>query len=89
MRGPYRDNNYAVTFDGGTPDRPHFIPLMSQDYEVAKTQALRYAREQGIDESAIRIFYRVQVTAYTEWAEVGDDTDYQQVITELYRDFRP
>lgn len=89
MRGPYPDNQFAVTFDGKGPDRPHYLPLLSTDYEVAKSEALEVAREQGLDPDKVRIFYRVQVTAYTEWAEVGDDTDYEKVIAGLYRHFQP
>jgi hypothetical protein len=89
MRGPYKDNQYAVTFDGHGPDRPHYLPLLSTDYDVAKSEAQEIARDEGRDPAKIRIFYRVQVTAYTEWAEVGDDTDYQQVIAAIYRDFQP
>lgn len=89
MRGPFRDNNFVITYDGLDADSTRPLPLFASSFADAKREGDDFARRNRIDPSAIRVFYRVQVTAFTEWVEVGEDTDYEEVVAALYRDFRP
>lgn len=88
MRGPYRDNIYVVTTHASPDDDP--MPLTAADDEGAREQVAWLIEHQGIDPATIRVFYRVQVTAFTEWVELGTDaTDYGDVIRTIYKDFQP
>lgn len=86
MRGPYRDNQYAVT-SGEAPDGTH-LPLMASDDEGAREQAAYLAKQLGVGIEEIKIFYSVQVTAFTDWVEIGHEPpDYTQIIDSVFREF--
>lgn len=86
MRGPFRDNQYAVT-SGEPPDGTH-IPLMASDDKGAREQATYLAAQLDVPLEDIRIYYCVQVTAFTRWVEIGHELpDYSQVIDAVFREF--
>lgn len=88
MRGPYRDNIYVVTSSESPDDDP--MPLTATDDEGARAQVAWLVEHHGLNPSDIHIFYRVQVTAFTDWVQIGHDvTDYDRVIRRLFEEFKP
>lgn len=82
-------SEYLVCFEGQTPDEAGAGYFASPDYEYAKSEGIKAAYDHGLDPDKIRIFYRIVVTLNTDWAEVGDDTNYEEVITRIYDEFKP
>lgn len=80
MKGPYFDHQYCITFDGNTPDNPTRTPLHATSYQEAVKEARRFAQINEIELSKFQIFYRVQAVVHSNWALVGQDTDYVETI---------
>ncbi|MDO5049372.1 MAG: hypothetical protein Q4D87_05765 [Actinomycetaceae bacterium] len=80
---------YIVTFEGQTPEEAKGHSLPSPDYDIAKSIGIEMAYDYGHDPDKNRIFYRTVIIASTDWVEVGDDSNYEEVIEQINREFRP
>lgn len=85
----FRDNNFVATFNGEPPSPENTMYIISQDYQYALQEAEDYALSHGLDPHTIRMFYRVQVTVYTRFIPVDEETDFKEAIDILYKEFRP
>ncbi|MDO5048523.1 MAG: hypothetical protein Q4D87_01405 [Actinomycetaceae bacterium] len=83
-----KHNEYIVTFEGQTPQEAGSRYFISPDYEYAKSEAIKAAYDLRLDPDQIRIFYRIAVTLNTKWVEVDEDTNYEEVIKQIYDEFK-
>ncbi|MDI9588776.1 MAG: hypothetical protein QM234_07465 [Acidobacteriota bacterium] len=84
-----RHNEYIVTFEGKTPDQAGSRYFIAHDYTTAKTDGTKLAYQLGLDPSKNRIFYRILITVATTAVEVGQDTNYEEVIQQINDEFKP
>ncbi|MBS5900423.1 MAG: hypothetical protein E6448_05105 [Actinomyces sp.] len=84
-----RHNEYIVTFDGQTPDEAGSRYFIAHDYTTAKAEGINIAQELNLNPSKIRIFYRITITVNTNTVEVGQDTNYEEVLEQIYNEFKP
>ncbi len=82
-------NEYIVTFEGKTPDQAGSRYFIAHDYATAKTDGIKLAYQYGFDPNKIRIFYRILITVATNSVEVGQDTNYEEVIQQINDEFKP
>lgn len=82
-------NEYIITFGNQTPDQAGPDYFTSSDYDYAKAEAYKLAYQLGLDPDEIRIFYRIAITVNTNWVEVGNDTNYEEAIQQIYDEFKP
>lgn len=83
MKGPYIDHQYCITWDGNNPDNPTKTPLWASSYEEAQFEAERFSKLNEIPIEQFQIFYRIQAIAHSDWAEVGQGTDYKEAINKI------
>ncbi|WP_195226046.1 hypothetical protein [Schaalia turicensis] len=82
-------NEYIVTFEGTTPDQAGSRYFIAHDYTTAQTVGTQLAYQYGFDPNENRIFYRILITVATNTVEVGQDTNYEEVIQQINDEFKP
>ena len=82
-------NQYLVTFEGDDLAQAGPRCFIAHDYEIAKSEGRKIAYERGLDPDKIRIFYRINIIAVTSAVEVGQDTNYEEVIQQINEEWKP
>ena len=88
MERPEITHQWVVTYDGKNPEDTFRSMLFASSYEQAVREYEDWAIDNGYPLDNVTFWYQLTAVARSDWTPVGEDTDYDQLMDVIWREFR-